>query len=433
MARSPKDDLKYLEAKLKQNPDSILFARLAEAYLEINRIDDAIKLCEIGLRKHPYYVTGHYIMSKCYFKKKQFDNAEKELKRVLLFDPQYIAAHRDYADLMVQIGWHSSCEASYEKIFMIDPLNKKARKKLDELRQKSKFAEESESDLDVELGEFEEEALFTNEAAEIAPLKKLPPDNVTKIIEEQPVEKSEPAISENNGEEEKFSYILDDIFGDESVASEEDVQQIESDIENTEFSSLEDEEELDTDVASSLESEREEDETESEVPENSLSKEDEEDIRLSANIEQILRDDNDEMMSTIADKQPENPFETELQHFSLDDIETPADEEDDIGYLPDEEESFEHAINQTLDDEPEPLQSEEPDVDEKQVYEERQPAKSKAKEKIVTPTLGEIYAAQHQYAKAIGVYEILKKNNPNNPIYQQKIDYLKRRLEESQD
>ena len=55
------------------------------------------------------------------------------------------------------------------------------------------------------------------------------------------------------------------------------------------------------------------------------------------------------------------------------------------------------------------------------------------KEKIVTPTLSEIYAAQHQYAKAIGVYEILRKKDPDNELYSQKIEYLQKKLEESQE
>ena len=75
------------------------------------------------------------------------------------------------------------------------------------------------------------------------------------------------------------------------------------------------------------------------------------------------------------------------------------------------------------------MESQETDFEKKQ--ETDQTKKTRKKEKIVTPTLGEIYTAQHQYAKAIGVYEILKKNNPDNPIYQQKIDYLKKKLEES--
>jgi hypothetical protein len=54
------------------------------------------------------------------------------------------------------------------------------------------------------------------------------------------------------------------------------------------------------------------------------------------------------------------------------------------------------------------------------------------REKIVTPTLGEIYAAQGQYTKAIGVFELLSRKEPNNKHYRDKIDYLKKRLQETQ-
>jgi hypothetical protein len=54
------------------------------------------------------------------------------------------------------------------------------------------------------------------------------------------------------------------------------------------------------------------------------------------------------------------------------------------------------------------------------------------REKIVTPTLGEIYAAQGQFAKAIGVFELLLRKDPSNLAYRDKIDYLKRRLQETE-
>ena len=54
------------------------------------------------------------------------------------------------------------------------------------------------------------------------------------------------------------------------------------------------------------------------------------------------------------------------------------------------------------------------------------------REKIVTPTLGEIYAAQGQYAKAMNVFELLLKKDPANSNYSQKISFLKKKMEESQ-
>ena len=55
-----------------------------------------------------------------------------------------------------------------------------------------------------------------------------------------------------------------------------------------------------------------------------------------------------------------------------------------------------------------------------------------AKEPIVTSTLGEIYAAQGHFAKAVGVYEVLLKKNPGNEFYKEKIESLKRKQEEAE-
>jgi tetratricopeptide (TPR) repeat protein len=54
------------------------------------------------------------------------------------------------------------------------------------------------------------------------------------------------------------------------------------------------------------------------------------------------------------------------------------------------------------------------------------------KGKFFTPTLGEIYTAQGQYAKAIAVFETLIKNNPENSLYKQKLEYLRKKLDEQQ-
>ncbi len=54
-------------------------------------------------------------------------------------------------------------------------------------------------------------------------------------------------------------------------------------------------------------------------------------------------------------------------------------------------------------------------------------------DKIVTPTLGEIYTAQGQYTKAIDVFETLLKKHPENDFYLKKIDHLKKKVAEARD
>ncbi len=56
-----------------------------------------------------------------------------------------------------------------------------------------------------------------------------------------------------------------------------------------------------------------------------------------------------------------------------------------------------------------------------------EPSKESETGKIVSPTLGEIYAAQGQFAKAIRVYETLLEKNPQNKTYKNKIEDLKKK------
>ncbi len=441
MAKSPKDDLKYLEAKLKKNPNSILFARLADAYASIDRIDDSIQICENGLRKHPYYVTGHYIISKCYLKKKQFDHAEKELKRVLLFDPEYIAAHRDYGDLMAQIGWNSSCERSYEKIQSIDPFNKKAKEKIKQIKENLKLDDDPGKELDVDLNEFEEDAIVTeqhNQSEESEEDESLmesnisasddydnfddlfderkdgskddnptePEDTIDKMNEQAPdsitdnfypEEKNDKEELSEEEENEKFTYILDDIFREDNIKSD----------------SKEDNDSNDFDKP--LPSKDQE-----ELPEK-----DEDDIS------QFTLDEIDRLTEDEMNDQDSSDSEEE-------EIFAPDDEDPTHNIDEDFDESAVENLDKWLDSFKSDPDESSPDVSQFNEHDQQgetasEKPRTPKKEKIVTPTLGEIYAAQHQYAKAIGVYEILKKNNPDNPMYEQKIEYFKRKLEESQE
>ena len=427
MAKSSKEELRYLEGKLRQNPDSILFARLADIYISMDRVDEAINLCETGIKKYPYYVTGHYIISKCYLVKKQFDHAEKELKRVLKFDPQYIAAHRDYGDLMAQIGWNSTCEESYQKIIELDPFNNQAKQHKNELKEKFKLHDNIKEEFNEELAEFAEEAIVSKDSIEIEEPGKAEVEETIEEFDEMFYENDKTIEALTEDEDEDFSNILDDIFRDNGVSmTDESEEQIESSEDQSEFSleeklqttSLEDEDFSAQDIEKWLEQEEELkpiQSTEDNFDKKTDSAGEISDDELAA----ILPPDKDVSGDELADILPPDK---DISGDELVDILPPAEE-------PSTSQDVEEWLDTGL--ETEPIQSIDTDFDENQEIEEK--ILEKKKEKIVTPTLGEIYTAQHQYAKAIGVYEILKKNNPDNSIYQQKIDYLKRKLEESKD
>ncbi len=115
------EDISFLEQRIKNNPESMLFARLADRYLNNNQTDKAIELCEQGLEIHPNYASAYYILAKCFASKKEYDEAERRLKRVIKLEPKCLSAHKLYADILAEQGWTKSSEMALKKVSQIDP------------------------------------------------------------------------------------------------------------------------------------------------------------------------------------------------------------------------------------------------------------------------------------------------------------------------
>ena len=451
MASEDFGGLESLQVLLQQNPNSLTFGRVADALLKLGRVDEAIQLCEDGLRRHPSYVTGHMVLGKCYLKKKLFDQAEKEFKRVLLFDPKYLAAHKYYGDLMREIGWDNTCEMSYRKILQIDPLDKSVRAVIEELAQKTKTEKPEPMPKRREVKPAaesfapskpnvppprQEDKFFSSINAEESDDFRfqaaaenddvMPPTFETES--EPEIAPTIPARATPDADDERFSYILDDIFQDE-VSDEKPVPAPPAN-----KNSLPPENRRATFATESQDDEGFDDD-ETKGFSEPLPPRHETNRRFGAN--------SDGMEQTA---RPPAKIQTRPVDFDLDfDEVPPASPPDAEKNLPIKASGFdlegleadENKIlarpnsrsagasklparrPRTLD---EPRGNDEPAL----------LSPTGEREKIVTPTLGEIYAAQGQYTKAIGVFELLSKKEPNNRHYREKIDYLKKRLQETQ-
>jgi tetratricopeptide (TPR) repeat protein len=352
------NNVQHLEEHLKKHPDSLLFARLADAYLKNKRTSEAIQVCEEGIKKHPYYVTGHMMLGKCYLANKMYDYAEKEFKRVILLDSKYPAAHKFYGDLMEEIGWENTCESSYKKILQIDPLDEVARSRVRE------FDSEGESDFGAAATP---KKSITEPEIDFEPPRRDSAGETDWAIKSSSlqmnkgnVEEGVTELDDKNAEE--FAGILDDIFKEEVVQEESQPAAPESD-----FS-------------------MEEDDLVSEIQRN------------PDNYFQNYKD----FDSTL--RPPESPPKHDLDDFEA------------LHFQPKIREKEQSSPALPHDDD------------------EILPTPSKSKkpgDKIVTPTLGEIYAAQGQFAKAIDVFELLLRKHPQNEVYAQKIKILKQKLEEA--
>lgn len=454
--------LESLQVLLQQNPNSLTFGRVAEALLKLGRSDEAIQICEDGLRRHPGYVTGHMVLGKCYLKKKLFDQAEKEFKRVLLFDPKYLAAHKHYGDLMREIGWDNTCEMSYRKILHIDPLDKGVRAVIEELAQRGKTEKPESAPIRPE----------SKPAVEPPPLPiPVPPPlpkpvvSVPSVIPPVPQDdffstvdtgdndllRYQPAMAADDlafadftspvsappvsvtppppeEDEERVAYILDDIFQDEVLDEKPAAPPPAA---KTPMPPANKPALFPPEARS---------DNQTSVPEKIKFPETPE-VRRETNQAAWRDDDIDQPFDDHTDgvapprllggapKIPTRPID-----FDLDEA-PPADKNSGFDFdMPKLEEPQTPARpNQNLPPAaPTRLPARRPRILEDRGHEEPASHPLGEREKIVTPTLGEIYAAQGQYTKAIGVFELLSKKEPNNRHYREKIDYLKKRLQETQ-
>jgi tetratricopeptide (TPR) repeat protein len=435
-----------LKSRLQQEPDSLLFARVADAMLNRDQLDEAIRICEEGIRKHPYYVTGHMVLGKCYLKKKLFDLAEKEFKRVILFDPKYIAAHKYYGDLMREVGWDNTCEMSYRKILSIDPLDRNAREMLETLeRIKPKEQEivtpeyspvERKPVEAATAASFEESIAKTQTSTEPINLED---DLFAEIMGEQDAEPEKQLPPGEDDNEEVITTILEDIFEeDETSKGDRDIEHDTIDELNIKISPRQ------SSKSAPAEQPAQTQNAEGDDPLAAFNKFDEDTIEFGE-MADIGSETNEHMKSAkdfefdFMDETPENNASQGEENI----FDSFEDGQDDLFKQMEEPEEGATAKfayrDKVIEDNPQ-LAAEEPDFEVEQErsgehqaapVQKPEPAENShsdqssgfEREKIVTPTLGEIYAAQGQYGKAINVFEVLLKKDPSNSGYREKLTF----------
>lgn len=80
-------DIDFLSQKLSDNPQSPLFARLADLYLSKNQSSEALKLCETGVQGYSSYATGYVVLGKCYLALNENSKAKLAFTQAMHLSP----------------------------------------------------------------------------------------------------------------------------------------------------------------------------------------------------------------------------------------------------------------------------------------------------------------------------------------------------------
>lgn len=137
------------ERILEDNPQSQIFAALADVLRKKGELDQAFRVCRQGLRMHPDYGPGRLVMAKINFDRKMYDWAEKELETAIDLDGRTRSTDLLEIELMIERGFLSKAKVVLDKLKAADPGNEYYRlleSRIDEAKanKKAKLAETEE-------------------------------------------------------------------------------------------------------------------------------------------------------------------------------------------------------------------------------------------------------------------------------------------------
>lgn len=116
---------------LELDPNSQIFAALAEAYRKRGDLERAFRICQNGLRVHPSYGSAHVVMAKINLDRGLYDWAEAEIRKAIEIEGNSRAIELLLAEIFIYKGEFNSAVKLLRKLHQGDPGNGQIKKLLD--------------------------------------------------------------------------------------------------------------------------------------------------------------------------------------------------------------------------------------------------------------------------------------------------------------
>lgn len=179
--------IRRFEERWADEPDSLVFARLADLHRRAGSPERSLRILERGLDRHPEHVTGHLVRGRVYRDLGRRQRAAEAFRRALDFDEENLVALRALGELARERGAREEAVRRFRRVIELDPEDEDARRELARLRSGSGDREagqgEEEGDLATPtLAELYADQGFYEEAVEMyRDLLRQRPDDSTLL------------------------------------------------------------------------------------------------------------------------------------------------------------------------------------------------------------------------------------------------------------
>jgi tetratricopeptide (TPR) repeat protein len=115
------EDIRALSTQLAQDPESLVFLRLAEALRRKGQLDAALRVALNGLERHPHLADAHDLYARVLTDKHDYERAFDEWDMALRIAPNHTGALKGLAFLYFKVGDVAQAEAHLELAQRIEP------------------------------------------------------------------------------------------------------------------------------------------------------------------------------------------------------------------------------------------------------------------------------------------------------------------------
>jgi predicted regulator of Ras-like GTPase activity (Roadblock/LC7/MglB family)/DNA-binding SARP family transcriptional activator len=123
-------EIEELNRKLSQNPDSLIFVPLADAYRKAGMLEEAIDVCKKGIDKHPSYSSARVVLGRIYNEKNKYDEAIDELKKVEAVDHDNLMVHSMLGTVYLKKKMFAEAIEQFQSVLSLNPEDTETQEKL---------------------------------------------------------------------------------------------------------------------------------------------------------------------------------------------------------------------------------------------------------------------------------------------------------------
>lgn len=127
-------DIEKYRERLAKDPQSLVFAQLADAFRKAGKFEEAIQTCLDGLKGHPHYVSAHMVLGRTHLERGALGEAAAAFRTAIKLDPDNVLAHRFLGQIAVHEKRWGDAAAAYEAVLAISPFDRETREAMDYIR-----------------------------------------------------------------------------------------------------------------------------------------------------------------------------------------------------------------------------------------------------------------------------------------------------------